>query len=75
MPNWRRKILDVELADIDAVEQNLAALNVVEAQQELNGGGFAGAGVSDDGDGLAGVARGRRRRGESNRLRRDCAPP
>ena len=55
MPNWRRKSVHVELADVDAVEQNLAALDFVEAQQELNRGGLAGAGVADDGDGLAGL--------------------
>ncbi len=49
------QILDVQFADIDAVEKDLAALDVVEAQQELNGGGFAGAGVADDGDGLTGL--------------------
>ena len=49
------QILHVQFADVDAVEQDLAALDVVEAQQELNGGGFAGAGVADDGDGLAGL--------------------
>ena len=51
------EILDVELADIGAVEQNLAALDIVEAEQELNRSGFAGAGVADDGDGLAGRTR------------------
>ena len=49
------QFLHVQFANVDAVEQDLAALDVVEAQQELNGGGFAGAGVADDGDGLTGL--------------------
>ena len=49
------QVLDVQFADVDAVEKDLPALDVVEAQQELDGGGLAGAGVADDGDGLAGL--------------------
>ena len=47
--------VSVELAEVHTVEQNLAALDFVEAQQELDDGGLAGAGVADDGDGLAGA--------------------
>ena len=43
----------VELAEVDAVKQDLAALDFVETQKQLDDGGFAGAGVADDGDGLA----------------------
>ena len=46
------QVLHVQFANVDAVEQNLAALDFVKAQQELDRGGFAGAGVADDGDGL-----------------------
>ncbi len=55
MPKWRRSSMQVEFADIDAVEQNLPALNFVEAQQELDGRRLAGAGVADDGDRLSGI--------------------
>src|SRR5260370_28335415 len=41
-------------ANVFAVEEDLAALNVVEAEQEGDEGGFAGAGVTDDGEGPPG---------------------
>ena len=48
------QVVQIYFANVDAVEQNLAALNVVEAQQQLNDRGLAGAGVADDGERLAG---------------------
>ena len=65
MPNCLAKLLHVKFANVDAIEKNLAALNFVEAQQQLNDGSFAGAGVADDGGGLAGQHDGRKRRAES----------
>src|SRR5216684_762515 len=48
------EILQVDQANVFAVEEDLAALNVVEAEQEGDEGGFAGAGVTDDSEGLPG---------------------
>src|SRR5216684_3882987 len=48
------EILQVNQANVLAVEEDLAALNVVKAEQEGDESGFASAGVSHDGDGLAG---------------------
>ena len=47
--------MDLELADVDAVEQDPPFLDVVEAQQKLDQGGLAGAGVADDGQELTGA--------------------
>src|SRR5580658_5788965 len=49
------EVLDIELANVDAIEKNLAALHVVKAEQQGNERGFAGAGVADDGERLAGL--------------------
>ncbi len=49
------QILQIHFADVDAVEQDLAALNVVKAQQKLNDRGLARAGVADDRERLAGL--------------------
>jgi len=46
---------EVLLADVDAVDEDLAKLDVVEAHHERGEGGFAGTGVADDGGGLVGV--------------------
>ena len=53
MPNLPAQILQIQFADIDAVEQDLAALNIVEAQQQLNDRGLARAGVADNRERLA----------------------
>ena len=45
---------EVLVADVDAVDEDLAVLDVVEAHHEGDDGGFAGAGVADDGGGFAG---------------------
>ncbi len=45
---------EVLLADVDAIDEHLAVLDVVEAHHEGGDGGLAGAGVADDGGGLAG---------------------
>ena len=45
----------VVLAQVDAVEQNLAGGDVVEAHHQAGERGFARAGVADDGHGLAGL--------------------
>ncbi len=47
------QILQVHLANVHAIEQNLAALNVVEAQQQLNDRRLARAGVPNDRQRLA----------------------
>ena len=47
------QFLQIPLPHIHAVHQNLAALHVVEAQQEARERGLAGAGVADYCDGLA----------------------
>src|SRR5258707_1451601 len=49
------QVLEIDFADVNAVEQDLAALNVVEAKEERDERGFAGAGVADDGEGLPGL--------------------
>src|SRR5260370_5484954 len=49
------QVLEIDFADVNAVEQDLAALNVVEAKEERDERGFAGAGVADNGEGLAGL--------------------
>ena len=46
------QVVHVQLANVDAVEQNLPALDFVEAQQELDRGGLARAGMADDCDRL-----------------------
>ena len=45
----------VPVAHIDALDTQRAAVHVVEALQQLNERGLAGAGGADDGDGLAGL--------------------
>ncbi len=45
---------EVLFADVDAVDQDAAALDVVEAHHQAGDGGLAGAGVADDGGGLVG---------------------
>ncbi len=43
------------LAEIDAVDENLAGGDIVEAHHEAGEGGFSRTGVADDGYGLAGL--------------------
>ena len=62
MPNILRRSLAGEIADVVAVDQDGAAVDVVEAHQQLDHGGLAGAGRADDGDLLAGFDRGARNR-------------
>ena len=47
--------VEVLLADVDAVDEDAAALDVVEAHHQAGDGGLAGAGVADDGGGLVGL--------------------
>ncbi len=47
--------VQIVLAQVDAVDQNLAGGDVVEAHHQAGEGGFAGAGVAYDGDRLAGL--------------------
>src|SRR6266403_827191 len=49
------QILQIDGSNVLAVEKNLAALNIVKAQQQGDQGGLAGAGVSHDGEGLPGL--------------------
>ena len=51
---WRRAV-EILLAHVDAVDEHLAALDVVEAHHQASDGGLAGAGVADDGGGLVGL--------------------
>ena len=46
------KFVQILLAHVDAVDQNAAALDVVEAHHQAGDGGLARAGVADDGGGL-----------------------
>ena len=46
---------EIEFAEIDAIEADGSGGDVVEAHHQAGQGGFAGAGVTDDGDGLAGL--------------------
>src|SRR5882757_6457885 len=48
------EILQIDQANVLAVEEDLAPLNVVKAEQQGNQSGFSRAGVSDDGEGLTG---------------------
>ena len=48
----------LHVADVLAVDQDAAAGHVVEAEQQARDGGLAGAGRADDGERLAGAARG-----------------
>ena len=49
------QIGEVHVLDIDAVDSDGAFLHVVEAHEQRDDGGFAGAGVADEGDGFAGL--------------------
>ena len=51
-----------EIPDVVAVHQDGAAVDIVEAHQQLDHGGLAGAGWADDGDLLAGLGVERRNR-------------
>ena len=46
---------EILLAHVDAIDEDLTALDVVEAHHQRGEGGFAGAGVADDGGGLVRV--------------------
>jgi len=48
------KQVEVLIADIDAVDEHGAGLDIVKAHHERGDGGLAGAGVADDGGGLVG---------------------
>src|SRR5882762_2394700 len=49
------QILELDEANVFAIKEDLTALDVVEAQQQGDQGGLAGAGVADDGESLAGL--------------------
>lgn len=49
------EVLKIDFADVNAVEKNLAALDVIKAQEKGDQRGFTGAGVADDGKSLAGL--------------------
>jgi len=51
------EILQVDQANVFAVEEDLAALNVVKTEQEGDESGFASAGMTDDSVGLPGATR------------------
>lgn len=48
------ELVEVEVAQIDAIEEDAAGGGVEESGQEIEEGGFATAGLADDGDGGAG---------------------
>jgi hypothetical protein len=45
---------EVLVSDVDAVDEDLAVLDVVEAHHQGDDGGLAGSGVADDGGGFSG---------------------
>ena len=47
--------MQIQILDVHAVEQDVAALRIVEAQHQLEQRGLAGAGRADDGDRFAGL--------------------
>ena len=51
----RRSACEILLAHIDAIDENAASLNVVEAHHQADDGGLARAGMADDGGGLVGL--------------------
>ena len=53
--NSPRRSAEVELADVDAVDRDPAALHVVEPQQQVDQRRLARAGGADDADALAGA--------------------
>ena len=53
-PKRRAEIGEVHLFDIDSIDADRAFLHVVEAEQQGNQRGLAGAGVADDSDGFSG---------------------
>ena len=56
------QFLQIQQPDVDAVQQNLPALNIVEAQQQRNQRGFPGARVAHDRERLPGGQCGKKRR-------------
>ena len=46
------QFLQIKQADIDSIQQNLPALNIVKAQQQGDQRGFSGARMADDREGL-----------------------
>ena len=53
MPNDRAQHAARHVADVDAVDRDAPALDLVEAHQQVDQRRLAGAGRADDGDGLA----------------------
>ena len=49
------QVAEVHFFHVDAVDADCALLHVVEAQQQRNERGLAGAGVADYGDGFSGL--------------------
>ena len=50
---WLRRWCELVLADVDAVDEHGAVVDVEQAGDERGDGGLAGAGRTDEGDGLA----------------------
>ena len=57
MPTALAQLVDPQVADVDAVEQDPARLDVVEARDQPRHGGLAAAGRADDRDRLAAADR------------------
>ncbi len=55
MPICLRRLSSCHVAHIQAVDQHRAAVDIVEARDQVDDGGLAGAGWADDGDRLAGL--------------------
>src|ERR1700686_3561171 len=49
------QVLEIDFADVDAIEKNLSTLDIVKPEQKRDQRGLAGAGMADDGQRLAGL--------------------
>ena len=54
-PKLRRKLFQIEFANVDSANANAAALHLIEAQQQAGERGLARSGVAHHGDGFAGL--------------------
>ncbi len=56
-PIWVAEVLDGDVPEVGAVDQDAAFVGIVEAGQELDDGGLAGAVLADQRQRLAGLQR------------------
>ena len=52
MPIWRRSEIEIHRADVHAVHEHRAFRHIVEARDQVDQRGLAGAGLADQGDDL-----------------------